>query len=97
MEKANAPRKKRPKTIRGGRKSTNSKLSHETVPQRRPGDDFLGVQPSLGEDDGGFLRRAFKNAGGIPTPSAKITAAKDTILRWLKDDPNHQGISEQYP
>lgn len=79
-------------------RKTSAKNADGSVKNRRPASDFFGLRPSVGDDKGGFFKRAvaddmFKN-GGVPAPSAKITAAKDTILRWMMDDPSHKGISE---
>jgi hypothetical protein len=68
------------------------------APDRCPGDDYFGVQPSFGDENGGLwgkvvLDDMFRN-GGIPTPSAKTTAVKDIVLRWIEEDSSHKGISK---
>lgn len=73
-------------------------LKFGEAPDRRPGDDYFGVQPSFGDENGGLwgkvvLDDMFAN-GGIPTPSAKTTAVKDIVLQWIAEDDSHKGISK---
>lgn len=87
---ATAPRKRK------GKKTTRIKF--QEAPNRRPGDDFLGTQPKLDSEDGAMRSKIadediFGN-GGVPVPSAKTTAVKEIVLRWMKEDPNHRGISK---
>ncbi|KAH6685784.1 SNF2 family N-terminal domain-containing protein [Plectosphaerella plurivora] len=87
------------KTTGGAPKQSRGKKNKNPLaeaPNRRPGDDYFGVQPAFRDEDGGFwdqvvLEDLFGN-GGIPTPSAKTTAVKDIVLRWLQEDPGHKGI-----
>lgn len=91
----NSPMKKQKMAVREQRRRSTRPSDSET---RRPGEDFLGVKPSFGELDGEFFIKAVHSSEygglGVPTPGAKVTAVKDTVLRWQEEDPDDKGISK---
>jgi hypothetical protein len=58
----------------------------------QPGDDHFGFQPPLDKEKGRFLWLCDKNPSKPLTPSARIVAAKETILRWQAEAPDDKII-----
>ncbi|PNH41000.1 hypothetical protein VD0004_g6067 [Verticillium dahliae] len=59
---------------------------------RRVGQDNQGVTPLLAPRDTTFIKAAFVLNNRMPAAGSKLTAVKDTLLRWQRDFPEDKCI-----
>ncbi|KAM0325917.1 hypothetical protein ACHAQA_007220 [Verticillium albo-atrum] len=78
---------------RGGRRTSQvPEPAQEHPRERRLGEDARGMRPSFDQGDGAFMKIASLENGGIPAAGSKLTAVKDTLLRWQKAHPDDKCI-----
>ncbi|EEY15120.1 conserved hypothetical protein [Verticillium alfalfae VaMs.102] len=77
---------------RGGRAAQQARRSATDPSDRRVGQDNQGVTPLLAPRDTTFIKAACVLNNRMPAAGSKLTAVKDTLLRWQRDFPKDKCI-----